>query len=83
MYRQIKKLREFLMKNFVEENLGIEHMARKTIQIKHTSEISKKIFEPGVDSIITCGTVLMFTFKSHQITHFKDKLIQCIKIGLF
>jgi hypothetical protein len=53
MYRHIKKLKEFLMKNFVEQNLGIDHITRRMIQLRHTTQISKTIFESDEDSIIT------------------------------
>jgi len=53
MYRHLKKLREFLMKNFVEQNLGVHHVTRRIIQAKHTTQISKTIFGSEEDSIIT------------------------------
>ena len=41
------------MKNFVEQNLGIDHITRRMIQLRHTTQISKTIFESDGDSIIT------------------------------
>jgi hypothetical protein len=52
MYRQINKLRNFLMENFVPLNLGVDHVNRDLIRTKHTTDISKNIFEPDEDSLI-------------------------------
>ncbi|RNA39738.1 vacuolar sorting-associated 13c [Brachionus plicatilis] len=51
--RLISFIRERLIKNFVPKNFGLTHLSRGEIQIKYTSELSKKLLQVKEENIIT------------------------------
>jgi hypothetical protein len=53
VYRQFKKLRTFLMENFVSRNLGINNVTREDINLKYTKSLSQKLYNLENDSIVT------------------------------
>lgn len=53
IYDQFKKLRIFLVNNFVASNLGINNITREEMNTKYTKSISKKLYNADDDSIVT------------------------------
>ncbi len=52
-YRLIDGIRRILSKSFLPNHLGVDHISRGLINIHHTTEISKTLFELNEESIAT------------------------------
>ena len=73
IYRYINILRAFLVDNFVSKTLGIGNISRKEINQKHTTNLSRLLFDLPTENIITVwdGTYV-YIEKSSNYTFQKE-----------
>ena len=53
IYRFVDSIRDILSRTFVEENLGFKRITRGLLNINHTTESSKILYEVSEESIVT------------------------------
>ncbi|CAC5394661.1 unnamed protein product [Mytilus coruscus] len=80
--RSIWSTRKALAKEFTSNYIGFEHITRKAVVEKHTTDLAKTLFGGPTDPVILIidGTYI-FTFKRAHSFHFNADLSVCTKRG--
>jgi len=88
-YRLVEKIRVILIEKFVNKHLGFDHITRGEINIRHTTTLSKELFDSNEESVILVwdGTYVYiekssnYSFGKHTYSQHKNlhllKMMMC------